>query len=183
MAVVSSTSYFMAEGGPDRVASVISLTGSLAPPGAEGGLDLRKEFPSAGAQPYLGARSRSSGHMMLDRVYPDEEPQGVDVVRPLSLKQAVPKAGKSVRGAGRRIISEGRNPCPRVSFHPSRRYRPGLRPQLSQGVIAAARELTCNREDGDLRIALAMRLHRLVVGVVRGRSPARVDGRFVQCPA
>ncbi len=37
--------------------SAISLAGSLAPPGAEGGLDLREKFPSAGAQTYLGARS------------------------------------------------------------------------------------------------------------------------------
>jgi hypothetical protein len=161
------------------VTPVTNLAGSLAPTGAEGGLDLREEFPGAGAQPYLGARSRGSGHMMWDRVCPDKEPRGVEVVRPLNLKQAVPKAGESVRGTGRRTISEGRIPCHRASLHPSRRCRPSLRVQLPQGVIAAAGQLACDREDGNLRIALMTCLHRLVVGMIRRGQAARVNGRLV----
>ncbi len=47
--------------------------------GAEGGLDLRKEFRVRAPRLISVRGVEALGHMMLDRVYPDVEPQVVGV--------------------------------------------------------------------------------------------------------
>ena len=80
------------------------------------GWDLRRGVPSAGAQTYLGARSRSSGHMMLDRVYPDVEPQVVSVGAAAQSETGCPE-GTRVRRRSR-PQNHHSGACPRPSVSP-----------------------------------------------------------------
>ena len=73
VAVQPGSSLCMAKGGSDHL--TVEMKRRRVPGAARRrGVGHEEGVPIAGAQTYLGARSRGSGHMMLDRVYPTWNP-------------------------------------------------------------------------------------------------------------
>lgn len=124
----------------------------------------------AGAQPYLGPRTRS-GDMMMDGV-PDV--RAYKWVRPLNLSRRstrVRGGHRRVQGADRRhqLVNGHGQHTQRMSGGAVRdfggRHRQGGVAEFTQGVIAAAQNFAFDGQGG--AFAVAARGHLVVVGVVR----------------
>ena len=146
------------------------------------------DFPACAASPkgtkeLIWVHGQWSGDMMIDGV-PDV--RAVKGVRPLILSGASTqhRGGGRTAGAGRRhqrSYGQGTRTT-HLGGHLlgfGDRHRQGGIAELTQGVIAAAQDLTLHRQGGVLAVVAVVRGRQLVVvGAIRGPAAGRALGRL-----